>query len=816
MRLFSLRPALLCVWLVAAASPGSAAVPASAAAAPLAYNTYFGDLHGHTMDSPVTLTVATIDNYIRYARDTKGLNFVALTEKDFDLSDSEWSDCKARAAAFTSSGSFVAFSAFEWGDDTYGDFGHRPVYYLTDNQPIFRSSTSAADHVSELVEGVATTTNGFSSVAHPDLSNYRTDWNYFDGASDKIAEVYSRHGHYETGTHGCQQALAQGFRFGFVAVSDTRTAQPGDYGLTGVLATSLSKTNLHAALKARRCYATSGARIVLRVLADGHEMGEVYTASTGPTLTVNCTPEGSLEMIEVLKNNSVVYTFEPAGFAKALPAATWRRAPDAFGAEFAAASTDDGNWRSTSLEEIRLPRRQPAPVRLRRHLDAGAAPAAATLRTNLRGAYRLWVNGRLVVDTRTLHFDDPDRPHDCSGPDAHELAGSREQFSRLGFYDLATVGAPLTAGDNVIAVELDGVTSQDGTPVIDVVPSTPAAVPVSFTWADNSFNGAAYYYVRVTQTDGQMAWGSPIWVDRLAPDLTPPNAPVKLRASKDNNDVYLSWPKVTKDTSGNVETVSMYRIFRGTTPDFVADRSTLTNQIATTTKSTYRDVNALTSGVDYYYRVTTVDAANNQSPGTSNLAYKLHHPLTFHTGISNIYWLSLPYQVIYTNASGLARDLNRGASGPCTKVMRWDVALQRPSSWVYVNPTWTGTNFTLTNGQGIAIAINNDLDAILVGAHDDGTTMRLTNNPGLPSLNWVSLPARTADQLAFQVVQDMNQGYSPTVVTRITRLNPDLQTYQTYQWNGSAWSGTNFVVLPGEAYGVEVKTTTDWLPQQLP
>jgi len=341
-------------------------------------------------------------------------------------------------------------------------------------------------------------------------------------------------------------------------------------------------------------------------------------------------------------------------------------------------------------------------------------------------------------------------------------------------------------------------------------------VPVSFTWADNAFNGAAFYYVRVTQTDGQQAWGSPIWVDRLAPDLTPPNAPVKLRASKDVNDVYLSWPKVTKDTAGNVETVSMYRIFRGTTPDFVADRSTLTNQIGTTAKSTYRDVGALTSGVSYYYRVTTVDAANNQSPGTSNLAFKLHHPLTFHTGISNLYWLSLPYQVIYTNASGLARDLNRGLTGPCTKVMRWDVGLQRPASWVYVNPTWTGSNFTLTNGQGVAIAINNDLDAILVGAHDDATTVRLTNNPGLPSLNWVSMPARTADQLAFQVVQDINQGYSPTVVTRITRLNPDLQTYQTYQWNGTAWSGTNFVVLPGEAYGVEVKTTADWLPQQLP
>jgi hypothetical protein len=79
----------------------------------------------------------------------------------------------------------------------------------------------------------------------------------------------------------------------------------------------------------------------------------------------------------------------------------------------------------------------------------------------------------------------------------------------------------------------------------------------------------------------------------------------------------------------------------------------------------------------------------------------------------------------------------------------------------------------------------------------------------------VGVPVHTPHQLAFQLVQDINNGYAPTAVTRITRLNPDLQTYQTYQWTGSAWTGTNFVVLPGEAFGVEVTTTTDWLPDTI-
>ena len=38
---------------------------------------------------------------------------------------------------------------------------------------------------------------------------------------------------------------------------------------------------------------------------------------------------------------------------------------------------------------------------------------------------------------------------------------------------------------------------------------------VNFTFVDNNPSpGESYYYVRVLQDDGQMAWSSPIWVRR--------------------------------------------------------------------------------------------------------------------------------------------------------------------------------------------------------------------------------------------------------------------------------------------------------------
>jgi hypothetical protein len=43
--------------------------------------------------------------------------------------------------------------------------------------------------------------------------------------------------------------------------------------------------------------------------------------------------------------------------------------------------------------------------------------------------------------------------------------------------------------------------------------------------------------------------------------------------------------------------------------------------------------------------------------------------VTFRTDLSNIYWLSIPYQAVYSTADQLAKDLNRGTSGACTKIL---------------------------------------------------------------------------------------------------------------------------------------------------
>jgi hypothetical protein len=112
------------------------------------------------------------------------------------------------------------------------------------------------------------------------------------------------------------------------------------------------------------------------------------------------------------------------------------------------------------------------------------------------------------------------------------------------------------------------------------------------------------------------------------------------------------------------------------------------------------------------------------------------------------------------------------------------------------------------------VTIKNDLQAILVGAHDEGTAVRLTPHISGASPNWISVPAHTPHFFASNLINDINSGGFPTIVSRVVRFTPN-QIYQTYQWNGSIWSGTNFVLLPGDAYSVEVKTIYDWVPDTI-
>jgi hypothetical protein len=79
------------------------------------------------------------------------------------------------------------------------------------------------------------------------------------------------------------------------------------------------------------------------------------------------------------------------------------------------------------------------------------------------------------------------------------------------------------------------------------------------------------------------------------------------------DDLDVSWSAVAFDVSGNAETVSLYKVYRGDTPDFVPDKSGGSNLVGTSASTTFTDAGARTDGTDHYYLVTAEDAAGNES-----------------------------------------------------------------------------------------------------------------------------------------------------------------------------------------------------------
>jgi hypothetical protein len=121
-----------------------------------------------------------------------------------------------------------------------------------------------------------------------------------------------------------QDLLACGYRFGFIGGTDSHTSltfcrhleterirsQPG---LTAVLPETNHRDAIFDAIRARRCYAACGERILLDVTCGGLEMGQSGSLpdSGYVTFRADYAAETDIECVEVIRSNEVVHRETP-------------------------------------------------------------------------------------------------------------------------------------------------------------------------------------------------------------------------------------------------------------------------------------------------------------------------------------------------------------------------------------------------------------------------------------------------------------------------------------------------------------------------
>ena len=147
-----------------------------------------------------------------------------------------------------------------------------------------------------------------------------TDWSIApDPTLEPVTEVVSVHGCSEAPDAGSRiyaavpgnfvrDALDRGYRLGFVGSGDGHDGHPGlahlaspSGGLAAIFSEDLSRQGVLDALRARRAYATNGARIFLQVMWNGRPMGATIGPGTG-TLTVRAVGTAAITGTDVIRS----------------------------------------------------------------------------------------------------------------------------------------------------------------------------------------------------------------------------------------------------------------------------------------------------------------------------------------------------------------------------------------------------------------------------------------------------------------------------------------------------------------------------------
>jgi hypothetical protein len=291
----------------------------------------YGNLHRH---STISMCGSDFDQgqqfHYRFARDVTGEAFTAVTDHAEDMVPYDWHESVKYAEVHDAPGSFVAFPAYEFtgsrqiyadyrGDDE--GYGHAHVIQREpghERRHIYEAETPTVQALLDAVDPEVT----LPIPHHPADMQFPWDWTDYDDEVAPVVELYQdyrgsserpddpRHVELpqtEETHHYVQAALDSGVHVGLISSGDHYSVSFG-----GVYAADRTRDAIFEALKARRCFATTGAKIVLDFRADGELMGSVLdTAATEVTFEGRIDGDGVLDTVELVGNGEVCREWSP-------------------------------------------------------------------------------------------------------------------------------------------------------------------------------------------------------------------------------------------------------------------------------------------------------------------------------------------------------------------------------------------------------------------------------------------------------------------------------------------------------------------------
>lgn len=468
---------------------------------------YWGETHGHTgfaegQGSP--------DGYYKFGRDVARLDFLSLSEHDIWMDDFEWKTLQQMVEKYRVDGEFTTILGFEWTSRLpYG--GHHNVFFR-DTPGRQRVPNQTAPLLDELYAGLRRANSADDVLVIPH-AHQPGDWTNSDGSVERLVEIQSGHGTFDWFGN---KYLSNGFRVGFVGASDNHVGHPGYSGMTnrqlGGLAAVLADRNTADAifdgLRNRSTYATTGERILLNATLNGTGIGQEVGHSTVRSL--HCTVNGTapIDAIDVVKNGSVVYTKRflqgdgssssdvsvQIGFESSTEVIGRRQVP-----------RGDRPWRGViSVEGAELVGYDEPWFRHPGTYAARLENGRVLFELNTRGRSTSLILALRGASATTKVIVDLEAGRELRGSGGYErtpqlLPAAKAEF-RLG-----DLGGTVDRREFQALEHTDALSAQ--------LVNSDGALDLDFTYTDRDDpRPGDYYYLRVRQIDGSLAWSSPFWV----------------------------------------------------------------------------------------------------------------------------------------------------------------------------------------------------------------------------------------------------------------------------------------------------------------
>jgi len=474
------------------------------------YRIYWGDTHGHIAYADGQ---GTPEGFFEFARDDARLDFVTLSEHALWTDDREWRTLQEMIPKYLEPGVFVPILGYEWTVQMPG--GHHNILYR--NPWSSRVGSQVEWRLPDLYRELRrrARVDDVLSIPH---AHQPGNWQVSDPDIERLVEITSTHGTFEFFGN---RYLSQGWEVGFIGSSDNHHEHPGltDTGTTfhtelGGLAAVMAKEKttdaLFSALRHIRAYATGSRRIILDARLNDAPMGTRLPAGNDRSLSCRVMGTAPIERIDVIKNGGVVY--QKRYVSDRLVPDSWVRV-GFFSSSEVSAYQPPRNYRiwkgwlevdGATLKQV-----------LAQGLENPFQESFERIGRN-RVEFSIWTRGRLDGLALELEGVGPEtsiRIHVDAGASGYPRLETEP-------VDLELSLAEVVDGRLVHELAVTGASADEiGSDSVSLQLFDPSdSLDQAFEYADlGAREDGDYYYLRVTQIDGEQAWSSPWWVGGAVP-----------------------------------------------------------------------------------------------------------------------------------------------------------------------------------------------------------------------------------------------------------------------------------------------------------